>query len=427
MNKRISCAIFAVAFMTGAFGQTSLNSPYSQYGIGRLADQSQSFSRGMAGASLGIREGNVINTLNPASYSAIDSLTMLFDMGISGQATQFSEKSNGVTKRVNGKNASFDYFTASFRLLPKVGMTLGILPYSNVGYKYTVKNYIDQTNGTVTETHTGDGGLHQVLLGTGWQISKPLSLGVNVSYLWGTTNGSVTTSSTTNIQSLSRQYTAEVRSYKVDFGLQYIHQLDKNNELTLGATVGLGHKLGADPTCQVINVTNADTTRYEVKNGLSIPMTYAVGAAWKHDNRLIVDADFTMQQWGSVDFPGIDASGQYVAQSDLLRNSYQVKVGADFVPNAMDHRRFYRRVHYKLGLSYTTPYYNINGKSGPKEFGVSAGFGIPLQNSYNNRSMLNVSAQWVHLGSSDLITENIFRISVGLTFNERWFAKWKVN
>ena len=90
MNKRISCAFFAIAFMTGMYGQTSLNSPYSQYGIGRLADQSQSFSRGMGGVGLGLRQGNIINTLNPASYSAIDSLTMLFDMGVSGQATQFS-------------------------------------------------------------------------------------------------------------------------------------------------------------------------------------------------------------------------------------------------------------------------------------------------------------------------------------------------
>jgi len=25
------------------------------------------------------------------------------------------------------------------------------------------------------------------------------------------------------------------------------------------------------------------------------------------------------------------------------------------------------------------------------------------------------------------VTENSFRITIGLTFNERWFAKWKVD
>ena len=39
--------------------------------------------------------------------------------------------------------------------------------------------------------------------------------------------------------------------------------------------------------------------------------------------------------------------------------------------------------------------------------------------------MLNISAQWVRASAKDLITENTFRINMGLTFNERWFMKWK--
>jgi hypothetical protein len=32
----------------------------------------------------------------------------------------------------------------------------------------------------------------------------------------------------------------------------------------------------------------------------------------------------------------------------------------------------------------------------------------------------------VHASAKDRITENMFRVTVGLTFNERWFTKWKV-
>ena len=70
---------------------------------------------------------------------------------------------------------------------------------------------------------------------------------------------------------------------------------------------------------------------------------------------------------------------------------------------------------------------------GPKELSVSAGFGIPIINrwyererSRGNISMLNISAQWVQRSAASLIKENTFRINVGVTFNERWFAKWKV-
>ncbi|MFC2739996.1 MAG: hypothetical protein ACFN4H_08105, partial [Prevotella sp.] len=63
---------------------------------------------------------------------------------------------------------------------------------------------------------------------------------------------------------------------------------------------------------------------------------------------------------------------------------------------------------------------------GPKEISASLGIGIPVINSWNNRSWLNISAQWVHQSASHFITENSFRINIGLTFNERWFAKWKL-
>ena len=57
---------------------------------------------------------------------------------------------------------------------------------------------------------------------------------------------------------------------------------------------------------------------------------------------------------------------------------------------------------------------------------MSAGFGIPIMNSYNSRSLLNISGQWVKNSADGLIKENVFRINIGLTFNEGWFKKWKM-
>jgi len=41
--------------------------------------------------------------------------------------------------------------------------------------------------------------------------------------------------------------------------------------------------------------------------------------------------------------------------------------------------------------------------------------------------VLNISAQWVHSSAKNLITDNTFRISVGVTFNEKWFDKWRID
>lgn len=408
----------------GAQAQSGTNSPYSQYGIGLLSDASQGFSRGMNGAGIGLRKGNIANTLNPASYSAVDSLTMIFDMGVSGQITNFKE---GATS-INARNTNFEYAVGSFRLFPKVGMSFGILPFSNVGYKYQSSSYLDSANGTITKTYNGSGGYRQAFIGAGWLLGRHLSIGANVSYLWGTTERTIQTSSTTSINSLKKDYKATVSSYKVDLGMQWQQRLNAKNTLTLGATLGLGHKLGATPTCEIININAADTTTFQVENGLALPVSYGVGLALSHDSKLIIDADFTLQKWGKIDFPAESAgtNGDYALRSGLLKDRYQVKIGVDYVPNETDVRKFLNRIHYRCGIGYATPYYYINGKEGPKELSASAGFGIPLQNVYNNRSVLNISAQWTRTAATGMIKENTFRINIGLTFNERWFAKWKI-
>jgi hypothetical protein len=415
--------ILAIAFGVGALSvnaQSGTNSPYSQYGLGILTDQSQGTSRGMNGVGLALRKGNVANTLNPASYSAVDSLTMIFDIGLSGQVTNFKE-GNG---KKNANNADFEYAVGTFRLLPKVGASFGILPYSNIGYEYSSTATLDETFGSVPVTTKGSGGLHQAFFGIGWNVVKPLSVGANVAYFWGVFDRSISSSSTTYVNDFSRKYSATVSSYLVTLGAQWEQPLSRKDNLTLGMTVGVGHKLGSSYTIQ-----NGDSTVYSASDVLRVPMTYGIGLGWTHGTKWFVGADVIMQKWGSVDFPGSTQSGAntvYALRSGMLKDSYKVNVGADYVPNSTS-RNLLARVHYRFGMGYTTPYYYINGKEGPKEMSVSAGFGIPLQNSYNNRSVLNVSAQWARSSAKDLITENTFRINLGLTFNERWFAKWKVD
>ena len=419
-NNRILTTLLVGLACASLWAQSGTNSPYSQYGLGVLSDQSQGFNRGMNGVGIGMQTGNQVNALNPASYAGVDSLTMLFDMGLSGQLTNFKE---GGT-RVNAKNADFDYAVGSFRAFRNLGVGFGVLPYTNIGYKYSSSTYLDNTNGTITETYTGSGGLHQAFVGFGWRPLKPLSIGVNVSYLWGSYEKSVVSSSTTYIKSLKKLYTASVHNYKLDLGVQWQQPLGNKDVLTIGAIMGVGHKLKADPRLDVINVNNADTTSFKVTDGLSVPTSYGVGLSYRHAEMLLVGADVTLQKWGSVDYPDA-VNNQYVLRSGLLKDAYRVNVGGEWTPDIRS-RKFLDRIHYRLGAGYATPYYIINGQDGPKELSVSAGFGIPIVNMMNNRSILNISAQWVHSSADGLLTENTYRINIGLTFNESWFKKWKV-
>ena len=431
MKKITIVALMCAAVLT-ANAQSGTNSPYSQYGLGVLSDQSQGFNRGMNGLGLGMRFSNQVNTLNPASYSAVDSLTMIFDAGLSGQVTNFKEGG----RKLNANNADFEYVVGSFRLLPKVGMTFGILPFTNIGYNYSSKSTVGidsegQPSSTSTETHSGEGGIHQAFIGAGWNIYKGLSIGANVGYLWGSYDKSVTvTNSDAYVNTVMRTYSATVRSYKIDLGLQWQHQWDKKNVTTLGVTYGLGHSLNSDPEL-ITTISNPQTSvatydTVRVADGLHLPSSYGVGMAWTYNNSLTVGVDYTLQKWGNCDYPQLNTTtGEYQRVSGALKDRHKVTLGAQWIPNPTS-RKFLNRVNYRFGVSYNTPYVKVNGQDGPKEFSVSAGFGIPIVNYWNNRSMFNISAQWVKASAKDLITENTFRINVGLTFTESWFMKWRV-
>lgn len=422
--KKALIAVSMIAASATANAQSGTNSPYSQYGLGTLSEPSTGFNRGMNGLGLGFHEHNQINSLNPASYASIDSLSFIFDAGISGQITNYKE---GNTK-VNAKNANFEYIVAGFRAAKHLGVSFGILPFSNVGYEYSdTKRIGTQGSTSYVNTYSGTGGFHQIYLGLGWMPFKGFAIGVNGAYLWGDyTRSAVNSYSDNYANTLSRYYKASVNSYKLDFGAQYTLKVAKKEQLTLGLAYSLGHKLGSTPECNEITNNSqtgvADTTTHKGVGALAIPTVYGAGIMWNHANKTKIGVDYELQKWSGVEvtqYEGMKNTG--LSYSDR----HKITLGGDICPKE-NGRNFFSRMHYRFGASYATSYMKINGLDGPKEYSVSAGFGIPVVNSYNNRSLLNISAQWVRQDCKTFVTENSFRINIGLTFNERWFAKWKM-
>lgn len=432
MKKSIIVSLLLLSTM-GLYAQSGTNSPYSQYGLGELSDQSGSFNRGMNGLAYGLRLNNQINALNPASYSALDSLSFIFDAGVGLQMTQFKEGG----RTVHAKNADLEYVVAGLRLFRHVGLSFGLLPYTNVGYDYSNSAHINSSlspespTATYSNNYHGSQGLHQVYLGLGVEPVRHLSVGFNVSYLWGGYTKTVTNSySDAYVNTLQRIYSAEIRSYKLDFGLQYTLPFSAKDNLTLGLTYSLGHSLNASPELSVINNNSqlavADTANFKISKALDVPHTFGAGLLYNHHDQLRIGVDYQLQKWGDLDYPQYsEQGGGYVLKSGLLKDRNKVTVGIDYCRGER-YRGFLSRLHYRAGVGYATPYFTINGKDGPKELSASLGLGIPIINNYNNRSMLNISAQWVRRDATSMVTENTFRINIGFTFNERMFAKFKV-
>lgn len=418
--KYTLCALLLTMVTGTAIAQNNTNSPYTRYGYGDLSDQSFGNSRAMGGIAFGLRDGAQINPLNPASYTAIDSLTFLFEGGVSLQNMNIS----GSGVKLNAKNSSFDYLAMQFRLHPRIAMSIGLLPFSNVGYSVSdskVDNGVSQTR-----SFTGDGGLHQLYGGIGVKVLKNLSLGVNASYFWGdiTRTRTIIYPATSESYSYIQQMGVSISDYKLDFGTQYTLDFNKKHSMTIGAVFSPKHKLNNDYTVttqvSTTNSNNLDAT-------LELPNTFGVGFTYNYDKRLTVGLDYSLQQWSKTKFD-VNTSDEAVREDFNETYTYcdrhKISVGAEYIPNLMG-RSYLSHIKYRLGAYYTTPYYKIGGKEATREYGVTAGFGLPVPRS---RSILSISGQFVRISGQEsaFVNENIFRVSIGLTFNERWFFKRRV-
>ena len=132
LSKKVLISALFVAGSAAVCAQTSTNSPYTRYGLGDLSDQAFANNAAMGGIGYGLRNSLNINTMNPASYSSVDSLSFMFDIGMSLKSSNYRE--GGINS--NAKNSSFDYVAMQFRLHPRLGIAFGFTPYSTVGYKF---------------------------------------------------------------------------------------------------------------------------------------------------------------------------------------------------------------------------------------------------------------------------------------------------
>ena len=215
--------------MAMAVGESvSAQTPYSKFGYGILRDNVTSAQRQMGGVGYAMSSGRQINVMNPASYASRDSLTFLFDLGLDFTNIWSSEKlhNSDITNSQHNYGGGLDYVTMAFPVSKRLGMSIGLLPYSSVGYSFG--STID--NGSASRQ--GSGGLNLLYLGAGFNIVKGLNVGMNFGYFFGTTYNDVyAIPESTGTMSLFEQI-IQVRDFHMDFGIQYGVEVAPRQRLT---------------------------------------------------------------------------------------------------------------------------------------------------------------------------------------------------
>ncbi len=403
-----------------AFAQNNTNSPYTRYGYGELGNRSFGAGRAMGGLGYGLRSSKQINPMNPASYSSMDSLTFIFDFGAMAQLSWFDDGTN----RQKDTNGNVEYMAMQFPLSRSLAMSVGLLPFSHVGYSYGTEQ---TSNGlTYINTYSGSGGVTELYAGLSYDLWKNrLALGANIGYLFGDVkHDRYSSSSSSGSYPLSISQRLRVRDLKYDFGIQYTHPLSKTDKITLGLTFSPKANLNTTSYTQMLLQYTGSTSETDTiknpSNAFGLPNSLGFGFTYTRGNKWMVGADVLHEQWGDAKF---------FDTKDGFQDRLRVALGGEYIPNIIG-RSFLKRMRYRGGLHYSNSYQKFEvmesqSREGYKEYGASVGLGLPL---IDNRSFLNLSFEYVKISpdAKFMIDEQYFRFAINYTFNEFWFFKRKV-
>lgn len=413
-NKQLLVISFVIFICQLTVAQNNTNSPYTMYGFGAVSDNYSGEQRAMGGVAIGARSRTSINTVNPASYSVVDSMTFMFDMGVSALGSRFSIQNTGDSRL----NANLEYITMQFPLWKNTGFSMGVMPYSFTGYNY-YKNEILPLSAypdtvTATKSFYGQGGISQVYTGFGMKLFKGLSLGVNAYYMFGNNVNSRELNYDDAELISSHQYdTIKVNSFRFRYGLQYNHLFSKKHDVTLGAFYEMKQGLNTSITQSTGSIEDSVTVFSSGTNNFELPESFGVGFNYNYDKRFSFAADYSLQKWSDVKFMGV---------TDTLTNRSRLALGAEFLPNPRS-RKLFDRITYRLGANVSDSYYKVNGSVQPKNFGITFGLGMPLR---NNKSVVNATFEYGKIGTNNLLREDYLKFTLNAVINENWFFKRKL-
>ena len=427
MFKRliISNLILFFSFYYTATAQKQINSPYSRFNIGALESQGSFKSRGMGGLGIGMRDNSSIFYQNPASYSSLDTNSFSFDFGFDFGLNVLKEGES----RYTSNDMNFNHLIMGFPIARGWGIATGIVPVSYGYYNISESvaegdaNY-DPMTGPYSIYHTGKGGLSNFFMGTGVNITKNFSLGLNMNVMFGILerNYSLQFSDITTYYHDGASEKMQVHGINFDYGIQYRANLKNDYFLNAGLSVTAGktYKSNYDYIAVRTSAYNSvDTIEYTSENDAPVylPVSYKAGFSFGKKNKFTTGFDFISSKWSKAEIPG------YSGYSADTRTYIW---GLEIVPEKYSNFSLLKRLEYRVGAHMGDNYLIIKGEQ-IKEMGASFGIGLPLRRTLSRVNLYIDYTKKSGAEAAGLHTERIMTIGGSLNFYDFWFIQRKYN
>ena len=432
IKKTLLIIVIALTTNILSFSQSVINSPYTRFGIGEIDRNGFNNSKAMGGISTGLRKSNQINYMNPAAISSQDTMSFIFDIGIKGISNKLETNSD----QLEFKNIDFDHIAISFPIQKWWYASVGVTPYSKIGYNILQTNqHVTIDTITVNNAYLGTGGINQLFISNSFLIHKKLSVGFNFNYLFG------------SVEQYNQLYLDDQNSFSTviydkyalretafDFGLQYFTEINDKYFLVAGITYSnkvnfKAKKNSAILMTQNYNLSGMNIVDYLALGGeidsisssidnnykVEVPARFSIGFTTGIKDKFTFGFDYSYQDWSDI---------KSLNTLDNFTLDQTFNFGLEYIPNKFELRNYIKKINYRTGFFYNNSYIILKEKQ-INNYGITFGLGFPIA---NQRTSLNVSYTYGKRGTTNnnLIEENYSIIGINLTLYDFWFYKRQI-
>jgi hypothetical protein len=439
MSRKFVFLFFLVIVLFPAFSQAQGlgNSPYSQIGIGDLIAPVTVQNMGTGGISVSQYNRDYVQLSNPAASVNKKGLYNDSLIKFEGAGTfQYKVLSVGNTLETY-TGANFRYFALTVPIGKVWNTTASIQPFSVKDHSYstTVPIQGDPSNNNMLYSYDGKGGLYQIGLNNGWGVSKQLSVGLGLDYLFGpatTTTTSVLAANPNDVQyGIRRRINHKALGFKPSAHYRKEFYVWKDSVL-----VPSGIFWNAGATLQLFTPMQLTVNEYKIRKSNSgsvsedsllssstqsanMPAQFTFGMSIDRPNRWMVGVEGGVSNWTDFNYGNFS--------NDTYRVAWNLGIGGEIRPVS---RKQFKTPTYRAGFNFARLPYVISGNQ-LNDISGSLGVTLPVGTralSGATFPKINIAVVVGQRGTiSTKTTQELYvRFHVSILITDKWFIKRRI-
>ncbi|MEX6627205.1 PorV/PorQ family protein [Tenacibaculum salmonis] len=403
--------------------QKNSASPYSYFGIGETFEAVTVEQASMGGIGVALKEKHHLNFINPAANADLRVATY----AIGGSSNFLTLEKENISQ--SGSSTSLRYVSLGFPLGKKAGLSVGLQPFTSVGYSMR-----DSQNEDNVTLFTGEGGANKIYASFGMYVIEGLSVGLEAGYVFGNLEKSTLNQRTSTALATKHQEEVDVRGGEFKLGAQYKRELKDKINLYTGASFTLKSDFSAKGNEKMYSLSLTSSGQEIVRDELfnrpvngdvTIPLKSVFGFGLGKENKWYVGVNQEFQSALSTNNSLVSDGSRY-----KYDDSSKLSIGGYFIPKINSISNYWDRVTYRGGLRFEDTGLLIQTGTDftvIKDFGINVGVGLPLPRQLSN---VNIGFEYGQRGTTNnnLIKEKYFNVRLSLSLNSvKWFNKRKID